>query len=51
MGRYTLVGVAVSFYLGFKNNSANDRTWEARKVWGAIVNSSRSWGILVRDLV
>lgn len=46
-----VVGVAVSFYLGFKNNSAYDRTWEARKIWGAIVNSSRTWGILVRDSV
>ena len=46
-----VLGVAISFYLGFKNNSAYDRTWEARKIWGAIVNSSRSWGILARDLV
>lgn len=44
-----VVGVAVSFYLGFKNNSAYDRTWEARKIWGGIVNSSRSWGIMARD--
>ncbi|PWL32968.1 MAG: hypothetical protein DCO96_01035 [Fluviicola sp. XM-24bin1] len=36
----TLIGIAVAFYLGFKNNSAYDRTWEARKIWGGIVNSS-----------
>lgn len=47
----TLVGTAVAFYLGFKNNSAYARTWEARKIWGAIVNLSRSWGILVRDFI
>jgi len=47
----SLLGTAVSFYLGFKNNSAYDRLWESRKVWGAIVNTSRSWGIQVRDYV
>lgn len=47
----TLVGTAVAFYLGFKNNSAYARTWEARKIWGAIVNLSRGWGILVRDFI
>ncbi len=39
----TVVGIAVAFYLGFKNNSSYDRTWEARKIWGGIVNSSRSF--------
>ena len=47
----TIVGIAVAFYIGFKNNSAYDRIWEARKIWGAIVNSSRSWGIMVRDYI
>ncbi|MBK8699014.1 MAG: hypothetical protein IPN29_05525 [Saprospiraceae bacterium] len=36
-------GIAVAFYLGFKNNSSYDRTWEARKIWGAITNNSRSF--------
>lgn len=47
----TVLGTAVAFYLGFKNNSAYSRTWEARKIWGAIVNSSRTWGIMARDFV
>ena len=38
------IGVAVAFYVGFKNNQAYDRFWEARKIWGGIVNVSRSWG-------
>ena len=38
-----VVGIAVAFYLGFKNNSSYDRTWEARKIWGSIVNNSRSF--------
>ncbi len=47
----TLIGIAVAFYVGFKNNSAYDRTWEARKIWGGIVNSSRSWGSMVKGFV
>ncbi len=38
------MGVAVSFYLGFKNNQSYDRFWEARTAWGGIVNASRNWG-------
>ncbi len=37
------IGVAVAFYVGFKNSQAYDRSWEARKIWGGIVNVSRSW--------
>lgn len=40
----SIIGIAVAFYLGFKNNSSYDRLWEARKIWGAIVNDSRSFG-------
>ena len=39
-----MIGTAVAFYVGFKNNSAYDRLWEARKIWGGIVNNSRNWG-------
>lgn len=46
-----LIGTAVAFLIGFKNNATYDRLWEARKVWGAIVNSSRTWGIMARDFV
>lgn len=40
----SVVAIAVAFYLGFKNNSSYDRTWEARKIWGSIVNNSRTFG-------
>ena len=43
----SVIGIAVAFYLGFKNNSSYDRTWEARKIWGGIVNNSRSFGAAV----
>jgi len=47
----SLVGLAVAFFVGFKNNSAYDRMWEARKIWGAIINSSRSWGTIAKHFV
>jgi len=47
----SLIGTAVAFYVGFKNNQAYDRIWEARKIWGGIVNSSRSWGNLVDSYI
>lgn len=37
------IGIAVAFYVGFKNSQSYDRLWEARKLWGGIVNASRSW--------
>lgn len=44
-----LIGTAVAFMVGFQNNSAYDRIWEARKIWGGIVNSSRSLIITIKD--
>ena len=46
----SLIGAAVAFYLGFKNNQSYDRVWEARKIWGAIVNNSRMLGTMVKHL-
>lgn len=45
----TLIGIAVAFTVAFKNNSAYDRLWEARKIWGEIVNESRTWGNLALE--
>ena len=47
----SLIGIAVAFYLGFKNNSSYDRLWEARKIWGGIVNASRSFTVMARDFI
>ncbi len=44
-----LIGTAVAFMIGFQNNAAYDRIWEARKIWGGIVNTSRSFIITVKD--
>jgi len=39
---FTLVGLALSIFLGFRNNACYDRWWEARKLWGRLINTSRS---------
>lgn len=39
----TVLGTAIAFFIGFNNNQSYDRWWEARKIWGALVNDSRSW--------
>ena len=44
-----LIGTAVAFMVGFQNNAAYDRIWEARKIWGGIVNTSRSFVITIKD--
>lgn len=46
-----LIGTALAFIVSFKNNISYDRLWEARKIWGGIVNTSRSWTVLVQDLI
>ena len=45
------IGIAVAFYIGFKNNASYDRFWEGRKIWGGIVNYSRTWGNQVLSFV
>ncbi len=39
---FTVLGVALSIFLGFRNNSAYDRWWEARKLWGQLVFEIRN---------
>ena len=46
-----VLGTAVSFYLGFKGSAAYGRLWEARQIWGGIVNSSRTFGMHVKTMV
>ena len=46
-----LIGTAVAFMIGFQNNSAYGRIWEARKIWGGMVNTSRTWGMKIKDMV
>lgn len=46
-----LIGTAVAFVIGFQNNSAYGRIWEARKIWGGIVNNSRTFTMMARDMI
>lgn len=46
-----LLGTAAAFLVGFKNTQTYNRTWEARQIWGSILNSSRTWGVHCRDFV
>ncbi|WP_419827502.1 bestrophin family protein [Sphingomonas sp.] len=38
----TLFGSALALFLGFRSNSAYQRWWEGRVLWGAMINASRS---------
>lgn len=46
-----LIGTATAFISGFKNTQTYNRTWEARQIYGAIINSSRTFGIMTKDFV
>src|SRR5262249_13394648 len=39
---FTLLGVTLSIYLGFRNNAAYDRGWGRRKGWGQVVERTRN---------
>lgn len=45
------IGTAISIILSFKLNQSYDRWWEARKIWGAIVNDSRSLVLLLQSFL
>lgn len=44
-----ILGTAVAFIVGFKNNASYARLWEARQIYGAIINDSRSFAYTLRD--
>lgn len=46
-----LIGTAVAFVIGFQNNAAYGRIWEARMIWGGIVNTSRTFGMFLQDMI
>jgi len=45
---FTLLGLALSIFLGFRNNACYERWWEGRRQWGQLVAEARS---LARDFV
>jgi putative membrane protein len=46
-----VVGTAVAFIVSFKNNASYDRLWEARKIYGGIVNASRSFTLMLNHFI
>lgn len=46
----SLLGFAISILLVFRTNTAYDRWWEGRKLWGSLVNTSRNLAIKVNAI-
>jgi len=46
-----LIGTAVAFLIGFQSNAVYGRLWEARQIWGGIVNDSRMFTIMILDMI
>lgn len=47
---HSLVGFVLSMLLVFRTNSAYDRWWEGRKLWGAMVNNTRSLMLKITEI-
>lgn len=48
---FTLIGLALAIFLGFRNSAAYDRYWEARKLWGELVVSCRNLARQCQSLI
>lgn len=48
---FTLIGVALGIFLGFRNNASYDRWWEGRKQWGLFVNMARTFARQIITLI
>lgn len=48
---HSLLGFAISMLLVFRTNTAYDRWWEGRKLWGQLVNTSRNLAVKLDALV
>ena len=46
-----VLGIAMSIFIGFRNTQAISRWWEARTLWGSVVNKSRAWADGLRGLL
>lgn len=48
---HTLLGFVISFVLVFRTNTAYERWWEGRRLWGALVNNSRNLAMKLATLL
>jgi putative membrane protein len=39
---FTLLGISLAVFMGFRNSASYERYWEARKLWGSLLNAARS---------
>jgi len=51
LGIPAFLGTAISVILSFKLNQSYDRWWEARKIWGSIVNDSRTFVLQLQSFL
>jgi len=51
MAPFAVFGIALSLFLGFRNNAAYERWWEARRHWGQLVYDIRSLGRVTETLL
>lgn len=45
---FSLIGIALAIFVGFRNTASYDRFWEGRKLWGAVLNDTR---VLARQVM
>jgi putative membrane protein len=48
---FSLMGLALAIFLGFRNNAAYDRYWEGRRLWGQLLSNSRDLARQCRGLI
>jgi len=48
---HSVLGMVISMLLVFRTNTAYERWWEGRKIWGSLVNSSRNLAIKINSVV
>ncbi len=48
---HSILGFVISLLLVFRTNTAYDRWWEGRKLWGALINNSRNLMMLLNSMV
>lgn len=51
VGPFTLIGIALSIFLSFRNSACYDRWWEGRRAWGSLVVEARGLARLLNALL
>ncbi|MFN5318546.1 MAG: bestrophin family protein [Bacteroidia bacterium] len=48
---HSALGMVISMLLVFRTNTAYERWWEGRKIWGSLVNSSRNLALKISSII